>query len=172
MPSYEKTRVAAPPVCSYSEPDFWRGVIDGDGSVGITGKGLPFISLCTQSRSLVEAWLEYTKRLTGVDRRVVLLKNGTYDPVIWKEEAQQLISTLYYTGCIALARKRRKAEAALTWRRPASMIKRGASRAWRPEDVALLNTPISNEEAATRLGRTLAAIKNRRYMLNKRSHIS
>lgn len=38
---------------------FWRGVIDGDGSLGFTKDGLPFISLVTASEQLRNDYLEH-----------------------------------------------------------------------------------------------------------------
>lgn len=52
FPKENKTFNAAPPIVAYSEFDFWRGFIDGDGSLGISAKNIPFVSLITDSESI------------------------------------------------------------------------------------------------------------------------
>src|ERR1700744_1298254 len=39
--------------------DYFRGVIDADGSVGMTGQGFPFISLTSKSEFLINGFLDF-----------------------------------------------------------------------------------------------------------------
>jgi intein/homing endonuclease len=49
LPVGRKSDSVELPIVPFSKLDFFRGFIDGDGSVGITAKGLPFVSLVTKS---------------------------------------------------------------------------------------------------------------------------
>lgn len=65
FPENNKTINAKPPIVSYDEVAFWRGVIDGDGSIGIRKNGLVFISLCTKSEQLRNAYCIFLEKITG-----------------------------------------------------------------------------------------------------------
>jgi len=47
------------PKSELSEKDYFRGVIDGDGSLGLTSNGYPFVSLVTSSEAFAEAYLNF-----------------------------------------------------------------------------------------------------------------
>ena len=65
FPIRNKTEQLSLPI-EYSEPDFWRGVIDGDGSIGLKNvEQQPFLSLATKSELLKEGFCDYIHKLTG-----------------------------------------------------------------------------------------------------------
>lgn len=49
LPIGKKSEIVSTPVVPFSEIDFWRGMIDRDGSVGVTGKSIPYVSFTTTS---------------------------------------------------------------------------------------------------------------------------
>ena len=65
MMSGNKARRIATPQCQFSERDYFRGVIDADGSLGLTSNGFPFASLITASESMAKAYLNFVEGVTG-----------------------------------------------------------------------------------------------------------
>lgn len=102
---------------------FWRGVIDGDGSLGFTKDGLPFISLVTASEQLRNDYLEYIHSVTGKkfnpQRNV---RDGVYNILILKENAVLLAENLYPVGEYNfIPRKKQMANKIQEWKRPDTM---------------------------------------------------
>ena len=67
FPLKDKTLLAEPPKIDYDIDAFWRGVIDGDGSLGLrkSKNGLtPFLSLTTKSELLKNAFCNYLHDIT------------------------------------------------------------------------------------------------------------
>ena len=91
---------------------YWRGVIDGDGTIG-TYDGEAKLGLCG-SRALVEAFLEWAKGICGTtasprqgkqgNRRYWLLALGG------NRRLPQLLAALYDDAPVALARKKAEAD--------------------------------------------------------------
>jgi hypothetical protein len=52
LPHGRKSKTISPPLVEFSHRDYLRGIIDADGSVGYTSKGLPFVSLTTASTAI------------------------------------------------------------------------------------------------------------------------
>lgn len=65
FPIENKTENAAIPNCSFAEIAFWRGVIDGDGSLGLRKSGISFISLATSSEFLKNNFCLFMHNITG-----------------------------------------------------------------------------------------------------------
>ena len=59
FPTQNKTLNADIPKVEFNKYHFWRGVIGGDGSLGLTGKGVPFVSLITKSEYLKNSYLQF-----------------------------------------------------------------------------------------------------------------
>ena len=166
----KKSLIVAPPKGNFCEKDYIRGLIDGDGSVGITGKGVPFVSITVKSEALKNYLCDIIIKITGERKRVVRNKrDNIYNIMINREKAQKFIRYLYYPDCFTLKRKLKGAQTALKWKRPKE-LKKISSKFWEPiEDTYILNYSI--EKACTKLERTERSIKIRLWRLkNKNAH--
>jgi hypothetical protein len=117
--------IKQPSINTISLIDYWRGIIDGDGSLGITGQKFPFLSLVTVSKQLAIDYEEFLFSYTG--KRKLFSPNtrdSSYNIMITKEDAQLIINKLYYNDCICINRKKKLAKKVLKWRRPKSMRKK------------------------------------------------
>jgi hypothetical protein len=118
IPSGKKSLIIQKPD-DIIEVDYWRGVIDGDGSLGFTKKGLPFISLVTCSEILAEQYVDFLSNIIGYKK--ILNKNKRdklYNIMVTNENSQKIISSLYYDGCISINRKNSNAQKIKAWLRP------------------------------------------------------
>lgn len=168
LPYGKKSDLVCAPNVPFSKPDYYRGIIDGDGSLGFTSAGFPFLSLTTASSSLVDSYLTYLFSLTG--KKKILHPNkrdAVYNPCVFKEDAQTVAKNLYYEGCLSLDRKKRLAHSILLWQRPNNMRKRGNFKHWTPEEDAVVKRE-STTIAANLLGRTEISIRVRASRIRKR----
>lgn len=166
FPTENKTNNFTIPIQEYSEADFWRGVIDGDGSVSFTSDGFPFVSLVTKSEPLKIAYCDMLLRNFNISKNIQRNKrDGVFNIMVFKEQAQQLCEFLYKDAVISLDRKRSNALKALEWQRPATMRKDSPHKRWdKEQDDYILSHSI--EESMEHLGRTKQSIKTRLYRLN------
>ena len=95
---------------------FWRGVIDGDGSIGIYGKYLnPVISLSSGSFQFIKQFAEFCSN-AGLRPKISSceIKDFSVTPhyrvAFGSSQARQLISILYADVVVALDRKKVIAE--------------------------------------------------------------
>ncbi|GAA0621522.1 hypothetical protein [Streptomyces crystallinus] len=155
LPYGRKSTRIKPPRTAFSRPDYLRGVIDADGSVGFTGKGFPFISLTTASTAIGAYLCHYAKKVTGTERLIARnARDGIYNVFYTMEPAQALAAHLYYPGCLSLERKRATADSLSAWARPPGMRAPHTRRRWKEwEDRKLLELNDSTA-ASEELGRT------------------
>lgn len=166
LPVGRKSDDVAPPRVPMSDRDYLRGLIDGDGSVGFTARGWPFISFVTRSAALAEYFCAQVQTVTGsirTPRRNA--RDGVFNPMIVNDPAAELAAWLYPTGCLALERKRVSAVDVAAWVRPASMKARHLKRSWTPEEDAVILNGGTQRELAARLGRTEQSVNLRRWRL-------
>lgn len=111
----DKTNTAAPPNFNYSKADFWRGVIDGDGSLGLRKADQkykqPFISLTTKSELLKEAYLIMLKEIvhqTYHPNRNT--RDNIYNICVGGSRSYNLAHYLYDNPLISMPRKLEKAQ--------------------------------------------------------------
>lgn len=162
-----KSELIKPPSCSFSKLDYFRGLIDGDGSLGLTSKGFPFLSLVTSSSHIVVEYLELINQITGkVKTSNRNKRDSIYNIVVYKEDAQILARNLYYDGCLCLTRKLIKANQVLSWSRPTDMKWVKNRKLWTPEEDQFI-TNHSVECSMKVLDRSRNSIELRLWRLNK-----
>ena len=109
FPIKDKTINAHPPLCEYDINAFWRGVIDGDGSLGIRqGKnGLEaFLSLVTKSELLRDAFCEYLNTITHEKYNPKRnIRDNVYNIGCGTSSTKKVIDKLYQNATIYLDRK-------------------------------------------------------------------
>ncbi|WP_445528293.1 hypothetical protein [Streptomyces cyslabdanicus] len=148
LPYGRKSKTISPPDGHFSERDYLRGVIDADGSLGHTKQGWPFIALTTASTAIGAYLCCYAQQVTGAGRTLKRnTRDGIYNVLYTKENAQRLAADLYYEGCLALQRKKTAADSLSMWVRPADMRVAPERRRWAAwEDHVLLR--LNNDTAA------------------------
>lgn len=126
FPLERKDELIKPPIKeSFSEIDYVRGIIDGDGSLGITSNGFPFLSLVTKSDFIKDYYLDFLFDITGKKKNSSRNKrDNIYNISVYKEDAQEVAKIIYYDNCLAIGRKKEKAKEVLSWNRPLDMKKR------------------------------------------------
>jgi hypothetical protein len=164
LPYGPKSNIIASPVVPFSEPDYFRGFLDGDGSLGITGNGFPFLGWSTNSDVMSQAIVEFIASITGKHKFVRPNKRDSiYNPCVWKEDAQKIASVLYYDKCLALERKKIKAREVADWVRPENMRKVTWKRSrWNEKEDEFIMCH-SVEESMESLDRTAKSIKMRLF---------
>lgn len=160
IPFGAKTFIVKPPQVEYSKIDYIRGLIDADGSIGYTKKGIPFISFATKSEYLKITYLEYLKYLVGIDKVINRnTRDNIYNIVVFSTHAKKIITDLYYDNCISLKRKYNIAMSIKDWQ-PNSPRKYYGRCMWTKEEDSLLVANSSNlQEAAIILNRSLSSVK-------------
>jgi hypothetical protein len=116
------------PNCPFSVSDYFRGVVDANGSLGVTKLNLPFVSLTTKSENLANSYIKYIQSIIG---KIKTTSRNTRDSVfniaVFREDAQLLVKNLYYEDCLALPRKIESSKDVISWVRPDNIIRRDPS---------------------------------------------
>lgn len=161
----KKANLVEPPTCGYSKPDYFRGIVDADGSLGTTGNEFPFVSLVTASDRMARAYCDFIKEVIGKQKLTARNKRDqVFNIVVYKEDAQALAASLYYDDCLALPRKQEAAHLILAWQRPNGMRKVLSKKTWASEeDSYILANTI--DDAMRELKRTRQSIKMRLWRL-------
>lgn len=97
--------------------DFWRGVIDGDGSIFISNKNDPTISLCNGGASLLHQFSRYVQSMVQAKCTIHVNREGVHTVSISGGRiAPKIVAALYEGATIALDRKAAKAHAIMNSR--------------------------------------------------------
>ena len=165
LPSGRKSKLVFAPVGKYSKVDYFRGLIDGDGSLGLTANNFPFLSFVTSSKEIVNEYLNFLKSITDKEKTATAnVRDQVFNVAVYKEDAQKVAQTLYYQNCLALPRKLEKAKAILGWQRPNAMKRIENSKLrTADEDVFILSNSV--EEAMKRLERSRNSIEMQLWRL-------
>ncbi|MEU9165381.1 hypothetical protein AB0D29_34530 [Streptomyces sp. NPDC048424] len=166
IPYGKKSLTIKPPRADFSRPDYLRGIIDADGSLGWTAQGFPYLSLTSASTAVAAYLCHYGKKVTGTERTISRnTRDGVYNVCYYKETAQQLATHFYYDGSLALAHKKANAEAIQAWVRPATMRIAPPRRRWtsqEDQELLRLNDPVA---AGIALNRTKQSCSVRLWRL-------
>jgi hypothetical protein len=168
FPPGRKSNVVVIPSVPFSRPDYFRGLVDADGSLGLARDGLPFISLTTASDSLAGGYIDFVSEVTGNRKNGRRnSRDGIYNITVMREAATTLIATLYYDDCLALRRKIEKARQAVIWVRPDGMRRSPNRKSWtEDQDAFILSHTL--EESMNALGRTDHSVKVRLRRLRQK----
>jgi hypothetical protein len=172
IPYGKKSQIIKPPLHLHnlSIKDYIRGLYDGDGSLGLDSKGLPFISFATESDDIAIFLIEYISNITNKSKKKLNRnkRDNIYNIKLSNEVAQILSKEIYYDGCLSINRKYKKSKDILSWIRPNDMIKRDYEKMWwdNEQDGYILNHTI--EESMEHLNRTEKSIKIRLWRLNNK----
>lgn len=171
IPYGKKSNLIEPPKKEYIEKDYWRGIIDADGSLGVTKQGYPFLSLVTASEKLYNSFSALIFKETNF--KINLQPNtrdNVYNITLYKEKAQKLISFLYYENCLCLNRKKEKANICLNWERPETLKTREHAPKWTKEEIEILKNN-SILDCLEKIKRTENSIRIKKQRLkNKDKH--
>jgi hypothetical protein len=164
---YGSKRDVRIPQWARNSKHFWRGVIDGDGSLGITKTNRCFLSLVTKSEHVAQAFGELLKSITGKHKEINRNKrDAVFNITIFIEDAKKVIEFLGYNDTnITIPRKKQSALDVLSWVRPSNMKEINfARKKWTPEeDAFILNHSLPESVSMTR--RTEKSIKIRLWRL-------
>jgi hypothetical protein len=169
LPTGRKSATVAPPLTRFSNQDYLRGLIDGDGSIGFTRTGRPFVGFVTASQPLAEYFCAQGLSVAGAYRTPNRnTRDHIYNLMVAGDPAASLAAWLYPDGCLALERKREAAALVSAWTRPSGMRARpvAGARRWTAEEDADVFTG-SIRESAARLGRSEKSVGIRRSRLRK-----
>lgn len=148
------------------ENDYWRGIIDGDGSLGFTKNGIPYISLVTCSDILANQYVDFLEQIIGYKKITTKNKrDSAYNIMVTNENAQKIVNCLYYKDCLSINRKYNLAIDIMNWIRPIEKKKIDFSRKkWtKEEDDYILNNNVL--DSMIFLERTKKSIAIRLYRL-------
>jgi hypothetical protein len=144
---------------------FWRGYVDGDGSLGITGQGFAYVSFLTSSKDVCNKYLNALESNIGIVKNVNRnSRDKVFNIMVNKEHAQEWVRFLGYQETdLCLTRKQQSATEVLGWVRPEGQV-RVVSKRWNKEEDKVVKLH-SISEAAKILGRTEKSIKSRAFRL-------
>jgi hypothetical protein len=165
LPSGRKSKIVFSPVGGYSKIDYFRGLIDGDGSLGLTAKGFPFLSFVTASFEIAGEYLGFLKSITNKEKTTTAnRRDNVFNIAVYKEDAQKVAQVLYYQNCLALPRKLEKAKVILSWQRPSTMKTVENRKRWTEiEDDFILSNSI--KDAMKKLDRSRSSVEMRLWRL-------
>ena len=168
LPLGSKAGVIAEPTFDYSVPDYIRGLIDGDGSVGINSSDRPFVSFVTKSKECAYYVVDTLRKEIGHEQKYPepTTRDGLYCITLGNLAAQDFVKFAYYDGCLGLDRKIEKAKLISDWTPPHGRFGH-KRRPWSDEENKIVLT-LSPKKAAEKLNdRSVGSIKVQKYRLLK-----
>lgn len=107
FPLCEKSFTCYAPSTLVESKAFWRGYFDGDGSLGVTSRGFPFLSLTLVSEELTEQYYDLVQKLTGFRPKVNRNKrDNVRNVVLTRDKAIKLAQWMYEDSTVFIPRKK------------------------------------------------------------------
>lgn len=151
----------------YSEADFWRGVIDGDGSIGITTNNEPYLSLVIVGESLKEEYLNFLNSHFNIIKNINRNKrDNVYNPILKNEDAIIVLKYLYDKAELYINRKYNNYLNVLSWKRDKVKIN---SRSWDEHEIMFIQNH-TVEESCEYLNRSKSSIESKLHRLKNSSN--
>jgi len=147
--------------------DYIRGLFDGDGSLGFTKTGFPYVGFVTESEKIKDYLLKFFSEITGksLKENNRNKRDNLYNIVIYKEDAVKFCDIIYYKNCLSLNRKYNISREIINWIRPLDMKRNNFERRkWKEnEDNYILTHSV--EDSIFELNRTKKSIEMRKMKL-------
>lgn len=167
IPTKNKSTNGSIPNTEYMVPDFWRGVYDGNGSIGYTQQNEPFISLATKSTPLANELFKLLREKFQITKNIKPNKRDhIYNIVLKNEDAIVFTNFIYHQATIYMQRKFNIYQTFQQWKRTK---KHHIERSWSFEELTFIQTH-TIEESIQHLNRTKSAIKTKLWRLNIQSN--
>lgn len=166
LPPGRKAHTTAPLDQSLvSRRDYLRGLLDGDGSVGMTARGYPFVSFITASEAMARHVEGEIERVTGARRHCGRnTRDGVFNVMVANQPAATLAAYCWAEDDVAIPRKRASARQLAGWRPPPGRRFGVSRKPWtEAEDEVLLTGSVA--AVAELLGRTESSVSMRRWRL-------
>jgi hypothetical protein len=170
LPVGKKSEIVTPPIDldGFSKQDYIRGLIDSDGSLGVTGENKPFISFCTQSEALKDFLINSISEVVGAEKRPNRNKrDNVYNICLFNEDAVAYAKYLYDGSETYLKRKYEKYQEMLSWVRRTPKRK-SRPKTWLPSEDEVVKDPmLSLDQKVETLNRSKLSIRMRAWRLAK-----
>ena len=164
LPKHDKSTIGTIPNTNYSKSDFWRGVYDGNGSIGFTKQNEPFISLATASGLLKDELCKLLFDKFNIRKNVnPNNRDHIYNIVLKNEDAIEFCNFLYDNATIYLQRKYDNYQQIRTWKRTKKRMKQES---WSPDEIKYIQTH-TVIDSMQYLNRTENSIKMKLWRLSK-----
>lgn len=170
VPAGKKSLIIKPPlhISQLSIKDYIRGLFDGDGSLGYTKIGFPYIGFVTQSDEIKNFILDYVSKMVNKPKKQNNRnkRDNIYNLYFSKEDAVKFCEEIYPNRCLSLNRKYEKAQEIKKWIRPSTMRINPKQTKWdKTQDDYILSHSIN--ESIKHLNRTKSSVIMRLWRLNK-----
>ena len=150
--------------------NYIRGYIDGNGSIGYTALGFPFLSITTPSKLLKESICDFFFSITGKQKNInPNNRDKIYNIILNREDAQKVAHLLYEKAKIYLNRKYNSYKDIMKWKRPSDIRKRTEFKRWSDSQDTYIQTH-SISKSMEYLDRTKTSIGMRLWRLKKRKN--
>lgn len=165
IPKQNKSIYGNIPTTTFSEPDFWRGVYDGNGSLGFTANNEPFISLVTKSEPLKQSLLSLMKTKFGIIKNInPNRRDHVYNITLKNEDAIAFANFLYKNASLYMQRKYNAHLQMQTWTRNKPKL---TQTSWSKTEIEYIKTH-SIQESVEYLKRSKSSIKMKLWRLKQK----